>query len=123
MNTVRGLWRDDSGQDRVEYTLLMSLIALASAALFLGTSREAKYMGKTAIDSFFWRAGDALSALVVFVGSRLAFDIPSFARANAILSVAWMGVAATIVWLRINEDSPEPEHADPLVGRSAHGNV
>ena len=42
MKTVRGIWRDESGQDRVEYTLLMSLIALASAALFLGTSGSVK---------------------------------------------------------------------------------
>src|SRR5262245_31815378 len=31
----------------------------ACHALFLRTSREAKYKAKTAIDSFFWRAGDA----------------------------------------------------------------
>jgi Flp pilus assembly pilin Flp len=30
------LWRDDSGQDLIEYTLLMAFLAIASAALFLG---------------------------------------------------------------------------------------
>ena len=28
-------WKDESGQDLIEYTLLMAFIALASAALFL----------------------------------------------------------------------------------------
>jgi AAA family ATP:ADP antiporter len=56
--------------------------------LFLGTSREVKYMGKTAIDSFFWRAGDAISALVVFIGTSFAFDIRTFARTNALLATA-----------------------------------
>ena len=30
------LWQDDSGQDLIEYTLLMAFLAIASAALFLG---------------------------------------------------------------------------------------
>ena len=37
-------------------------------ALFLPTSREAKYKAKQAIDSFFVRFGDMLQAVVVFVG-------------------------------------------------------
>jgi Flp pilus assembly pilin Flp len=36
MNLLRNFWRDDSGQDLIEYTLLMAFVALASAALFLG---------------------------------------------------------------------------------------
>lgn len=30
------LWNDESGQDLIEYTLLMAFVALASAALFIG---------------------------------------------------------------------------------------
>ena len=30
------LWRDERGQDLIEYTLLMAFVALASAALFIG---------------------------------------------------------------------------------------
>ena len=29
--------KDDGGQDLIEYTLLMAFVALASAALFIGT--------------------------------------------------------------------------------------
>jgi Flp pilus assembly pilin Flp len=32
--SVRGLWRDETGQDLIEYTLLMAFVALSSAALF-----------------------------------------------------------------------------------------
>ena len=37
---LRNLWKDDQGQDLIEYTLLMAFVALASAALFIssGTS-------------------------------------------------------------------------------------
>jgi len=33
---VNEFLRDDSGQDLIEYTLLMAFVALASAALFIG---------------------------------------------------------------------------------------
>jgi len=33
---------DESGQDLIEYTLLMAFVALASAALFLGSGRSVK---------------------------------------------------------------------------------
>jgi Flp pilus assembly pilin Flp len=36
MRLVRTFWKDDQGQDLIEYTLLMAFVALASAALFLG---------------------------------------------------------------------------------------
>ena len=36
MNAIRNFWNDDSGQDLIEYTLLMAFVAMASAALFLG---------------------------------------------------------------------------------------
>jgi AAA family ATP:ADP antiporter len=66
-------------------------------ALFLPTSREAKYKAKTAIDSFFWRTGDALSALLVFVGSQLAFSVQSFALANILLVILWLALVIGVV--------------------------
>ena len=39
---LRKLWRDEEGQDLIEYTLLMAFVALASAALFLGAGRSIK---------------------------------------------------------------------------------
>jgi Flp pilus assembly pilin Flp len=34
--------QDDSGQDLIEYTLLMAFVALASAALFIGAGGSIK---------------------------------------------------------------------------------
>jgi Flp pilus assembly pilin Flp len=33
-NCLRSLWSEDSGQDMIEYTLLIALVALAAAAIF-----------------------------------------------------------------------------------------
>ncbi len=40
MTFLRNLWNEEQGQDLIEYTLLMAFIALASAALFLGTGKS-----------------------------------------------------------------------------------
>jgi ATP:ADP antiporter, AAA family len=90
-----------------------SLQSTAHHALFLRTTREAKYQGKTAIDSFFWRAGDAISALIVFAGTSLAFDLRSFATTNAILTALWLLVVACIVWFRVIATEPEIEKGSP----------
>jgi AAA family ATP:ADP antiporter len=62
----------------------------AKHALFLPTSREAKYKAKQAIDGFFFRGGDLLQAGIVFVGVQLAFDIRGFAFVNLVLIAAWL---------------------------------
>jgi Flp pilus assembly pilin Flp len=36
MTFLRNFWKDEQGQDLIEYTLLMAFVALASAALFMG---------------------------------------------------------------------------------------
>jgi AAA family ATP:ADP antiporter len=58
-------------------------------ALFLPTSREAKYKAKQAIDSFFVRFGDMLQAGVVYVGVQLALSIRGFAIVNLVLISVW----------------------------------
>jgi Flp pilus assembly pilin Flp len=47
MLTLRNLWNDESGQDLIEYTLLMAFVALASAALFLGAGGSIKGIWNT----------------------------------------------------------------------------
>jgi AAA family ATP:ADP antiporter len=65
--------------------------------LFLPTSRDEKYKAKQAIDSFFWRAGDVLSAALVFVGiSVLGFGTAGFARANLVLTGIWLLLAFAV---------------------------
>jgi Flp pilus assembly pilin Flp len=34
-NFINNFWKEESGQDLIEYTLLMAFIALASAAIFV----------------------------------------------------------------------------------------
>jgi len=61
-------------------------------ALWLPTSREAKYKAKQAVDSFFMRAGDVLQAGVVFGGERLAFTTSSFSVLNLVMTGGWLSV-------------------------------
>ncbi len=42
MTMLRNFWKDEQGQDLIEYTLLMAFVALASAALFLGAGGSIK---------------------------------------------------------------------------------
>jgi len=69
-------------------------------ALWLPTTREAKYKAKQAIDSFFVRAGDVAQAGIVFAGERLAFTVPAFAALNVLLACAWLGVAGMLAATR-----------------------
>ena len=36
MSSVTSFWKDDQGQDLIEYTALIASVALCSAALFVG---------------------------------------------------------------------------------------
>jgi AAA family ATP:ADP antiporter len=65
-------------------------------ALWLPTSRVAKYKAKQAVDSLFVRAGDVIQAGIVFAGERLAFTIPAFAAVNVALTGAWLAVVAAL---------------------------
>jgi AAA family ATP:ADP antiporter len=65
-------------------------------ALFLPTSREAKYKAKQAIDSFFVRTGDMVSAGVVFAGTALAFTVRQYALMNVVVVFIWLAIAFAI---------------------------
>jgi AAA family ATP:ADP antiporter len=68
----------------------------AKHALFLPTSREAKYKAKQAIDSFFWRTGDLLQAVIVFGGVQLALGIRGFAMINLAFVAVWLALVVGI---------------------------
>jgi AAA family ATP:ADP antiporter len=62
--------------------------------LFLPCTPEQKYSAKQAIDSFFFRAGDVLSALTVLVGTEVVpLGTTGFAAVNVALAVAWVALA------------------------------
>ncbi len=65
--------------------------------LFLPCTREQKYKAKQAIDTFFKRAGDVLSAGVVFVGTTyLAMQTNHMAIVNIVLVLVWLSIAVMI---------------------------
>ena len=68
----------------------------ARHALFLPTSRQAKYKAKAAIDTFFTRFGDVLAAGVVFAGSALKLSLAAFAGINLALTLVWLAVVFLI---------------------------
>jgi ATP:ADP antiporter, AAA family len=66
-------------------------------ALWLPTSREAKYKAKAAIDTFCMRFGDMLAAAIVFLGTTVAaLTVTQFAWVNVILVIVWLWVAGRI---------------------------
>ena len=73
-----------------------SLGNTARQALWLPTSRVAKYKAKQAVDSFSMRAGDVFQAGVVFIGERLAFTVPMFAGLNVALALGWIAVVSLL---------------------------
>lgn len=65
-------------------------------ALFLSTSREAKYKAKAAIDTFFMRLGDVIQAGVVRLGAEFHLAFAGFAWLNIGLTLAWLWVATRV---------------------------
>jgi AAA family ATP:ADP antiporter len=75
-----------------------SIMNTARQLLWLPTTREEKYKAKQAIDTFFVRTGDLLSAAAVFLGtSVLHLKVDQFAAVNVVLTLAWIGVALLIL--------------------------
>jgi AAA family ATP:ADP antiporter len=79
-----------------------SVMNTARQMLWLPTTRTEKYKAKQALDTFFVRAGDVLSAGVVFAGTQwLGLGIAGFAGANIAFVAAWLFVAwRVIAWHR-----------------------
>jgi ATP:ADP antiporter, AAA family len=73
-----------------------SIQSTANQALFLPTSREAKYKAKAAIDTFFVRFGDVLQAGIVYLGTTLGFVLSTFAAMNLAFTVVWIFIAIAL---------------------------
>ncbi len=75
-----------------------SIMNTARQLLWLPTSKDEKYKAKQAVDAFFVRSGDVLSAVIVFVGtSVLHLTISRFAMVTVALIVAWLAVALVVL--------------------------
>jgi AAA family ATP:ADP antiporter len=89
-----------------------SIMNTSRHALFLTTTRREKYKAKAAIDTFFHRSGDALSALLVFLGTvPLAFRVETFALINVAAVVVWIAVGAIIFRLHKKRSGTESAEA------------
>jgi AAA family ATP:ADP antiporter len=66
-------------------------------ALFLPTSRDAKYKALQAVETFFWRSGDMLSAVVTLVIVQwLALSVRAYAGVNIVLVAVWIALAVML---------------------------
>src|SRR5215471_7627578 len=75
-----------------------SIMNTARQLLWLPTTREEKYKAKQAIDAFFVRVGDVLSAVVVYVGTTaIHANVEQFAVGNILLTLVWIGIALRLV--------------------------
>jgi AAA family ATP:ADP antiporter len=80
------------GESSLEYSLQNT----ARQALFLVSSRVEKYVGKTVVDTVVVRAGDAMTAFVVWAGSRAAVSTQAFATLNLVLITIWIAIVFAI---------------------------
>jgi len=73
-----------------------SIMNTARQLLWLPTTREEKYKAKQAIDTFFTRGGDVVSAAVVYFGA-MRLGVAGFAAVNVVLVIVWLVVALRIL--------------------------
>lgn len=78
-------------------SLNYSMQNTARQALFLPVDGTARFQGKTAIETFFWRLGDLLAAGVVAAGFYV-FEVGTtgFALFNVVLALFWIATAVLI---------------------------
>jgi ATP:ADP antiporter, AAA family len=77
----------------VENSTDYSLQNTIQQALFLPTSRDAKYKAKSAIDTFSVRLGDLVSTGLVFMGAQIHLSTLGFSVANVIAGLGWIWIA------------------------------
>jgi len=65
-------------------------------ALWLPTTREAKYKAKAAVDTFCTRMGDVLAAGVVFAAISTHAGLPAVAGCSIVLALFWLLAASRI---------------------------
>lgn len=74
-----------------------SLMGTIRQALFLPTSEEAKFDGKTAIDTFFWRVGDLLQAGIVYAGVHwFDWSVRGFALMTAGMCLVFLACSVAL---------------------------
>jgi AAA family ATP:ADP antiporter len=88
-----------------------SLMNTTKGALFLVTTREEKYKGKVAADTFFYRTGDTLAAVTFIVGMNyLHFTLGRLAQINVVVTLIWTLFCFLVIreYRRIKASQPMP---------------
>ena len=101
----------------VENSTDYSLQSTIQQALFLPTSRDAKYKAKAAIDTLFVRLGDLASTGLVFVGAQAGMTVFGYALSNLLVSVAWIWIAVRL--RQLNASASSPAKAEPASAGAA----
>jgi AAA family ATP:ADP antiporter len=96
-----------------------SLNTTVQNMLYLPCTREEKYSAKQAIDAFFFRMGDVLSAALVFTGTTLGLGAAGFATANVALAVLWLAMAWVVGQRYTWRQPTTPRRSDRLVTPSS----
>jgi AAA family ATP:ADP antiporter len=108
-----------------ENSLDYSLHNTVRHALFLPTSRAAKYKAKAAIDSFVVRMGDVVAGLgiVVILVEVLELGVQAFAAMNVALAAVWLLLAARAGRLhdKLVDEQAKSGQAGPEVAAASHG--
>ena len=97
----------------VESSLDYSLSNTTRQALWLVTSRSAKYKAKQVIDAFVVRIGDAMSAAVVWIGAHEKFELSTFILINIALCLAWLASAVFLGRTYAERAAAEPIVSSP----------
>lgn len=99
----------------IENSTDYSLQNTVQQALFLPTSRDAKYKAKAAIDTLFVRLGDLGSTGAVFVGSLVGLGTSGYAVLNAAACMLWILVALRLRKLNMPAQPPPVPNANASV--------
>lgn len=80
-----------------ESSVNFSIQSTTNHSLYLPVTREEKYVGKTTIDTFFWRFGDLLHAFMIFLAVQaMGLGLVPIVAINFALALVLMGLAVAI---------------------------
>lgn len=80
------------GESTADYSLQNTI----EHALFLPTSRDAKYKAQSAIDTVSKRLGDLAATALVFLGTHAGFGVRGFAITNVGAGLVWIWIAVQL---------------------------
>jgi AAA family ATP:ADP antiporter len=98
----------------IENSAEYSISNTSRQTLFLPLTEAQKYEGKTAIDAFFWRVGDVVQAVAIYMGLNwFGFETEHFAGMNIMLAVIWFMITLEIGRLFTRKEQRLPANAPP----------